>query len=228
MQWHKNQPQRDANLIEKYVNWMQRVVKSPQQDAKQEEKWCPQRDTKWLQEAKQSWKETTKEMQNDQQKKNWQWHKTNTKSSCVWNLFIRRTEGLFHMFVPEGCCLTICPRWRHDHSTLLVVLSALEDLKHVNMLPCSRLKLHMTESEASARQRRYRRIVEVLVKPSGPLLSSWPLHSSHISHRSRLPGRPRGFTHRQTDSTSCAQSCWGTASWQRCMWGLFSLGNVSC
>lgn len=59
------------------------------------------------------------------------------------------------MFVPEGCCLTICPRWRHDHSTLLVVLSALEDLKHVNMLPCSRLKLHMTESEASARQRPY-------------------------------------------------------------------------
>lgn len=154
-----------------------------------------------------------------------------TQSQVVFEICL--LEGL------RGCFTCLCPKAAvsqsvHDDDTtiqhfwLYCLRSKQQDLKHVNMLPCSRLKLHMTESEASARQRRYRRIVEVLVKPSGPLLSSWPLHSSHISHRSRLPGRPRGFTHRQTDSTSCAQSCWGTASWQRCMWGLFSLGNVSC
>lgn len=228
MQWHKNQPQRDANLIEKYVNWMQRVVKSPQQDAKQEEKWCPQRDTKWLQEAKQSWKETTKEMQNDQQKKTDSDTKL-TQSQVVFEICL--LEGL------RGCFTCLCPKAAvsqsvHDDDTTiqhfwLYCLCS----KTLNTLTCclaavwSFTWLNLRRLRGSVRTGH---IVEVLVKPSGPLLSSWPLHSSHISHRSRLPGRPRGFTHRQTDSTSCAQSCWGTASWQRCMWGLFSLGNVSC
>lgn len=150
--------------------------------------------------------------QNDHERKRLQRCKMTSRRKTDRDTKLTQSQVVFDICLLEGLrgwftCL--CPEAAvsqsvHDddttiqHFLLYCLCVKQKDLKHVNMLPCSGLQLHMTESEASVRQQWYRTyswsFSETLRPP--PLLLTFALitYLTPVSSSGPSPG-----IHPQTD-----------------------------